>query len=106
MASGLENKFLLFWNGLGGPDLEKEFKFHPTRKWRSDFAYVPGKILIEVEGGIYGGGRHTRISGFLNDCEKYFEAALAGYVVIRLSDKMITTPVMERLIPWVKERAT
>ena len=36
--SRLEKKFAFLWRCLDGPPLEREFKFHPKRKWRSDFA--------------------------------------------------------------------
>ena len=70
--------FLTLWRASGGPELEKEFRFHPTRKWRADFAHLPSRTLIEIEGGIYVNGRHNRGAGFAADLEKYFEAALAG----------------------------
>lgn len=31
---------------------ERQFKFHETRKWRSDFLITGHKLLVEVEGGI------------------------------------------------------
>jgi very-short-patch-repair endonuclease len=68
---------------------EREFKFHDTRKWRFDFAFVESKVAVEVEGGIWSAGRHTRGAGFEGDCEKYNEAALAGWRVIRVSPKMV-----------------
>lgn len=61
---------------------EKEVKFHDTRKWRADFRV--GTLLIEVEGGIFSGGRHVRGKGFISDCEKYAEAMLLGYRVLRI----------------------
>ena len=104
--SRLERKFLLYWQSLGGPVLEREYRFHPTRKWRADFAHVESRTLIEVEGGIYiaGGGRHNRAAGFLADLEKYLEASLAGWHVVRLADALITAPNIERLIRAVHDR--
>ena len=103
-SSRLEAKFALFWRGLGGPELEREFVFHPERKWRADFAHVESRTLIEIEGGIYiaGGGRHNRAAGFLADLEKYLEAALAGWRVVRLAEPLITAPMVERLIAFVR----
>ena len=104
--SRLERKFLLYWQSLCGPVLEREFRFHPTRKWRADFAHVESRTLIEIEGGIYiaGGGRHNRAAGFLADLEKYLEAALAGWRVVRLAEPFITAPMVERLIAFVRGR--
>jgi very-short-patch-repair endonuclease len=68
----------------------REYKFHPERRWRFDFAYPIIKVAIEVEGGTWAGGRHTRGYGFEADCEKYNEAALAGWSVIRVTPKMVT----------------
>lgn len=68
---------------------EREYRFHRDRKWRFDFAYPAIRLAIEVEGGIWSGGRHTRGSGFEADCEKYNEAAAAGWRVIRFTPGMI-----------------
>ena len=99
--SRLERKFLLYWQSLGGPALEREFRFHPTRKWRADFAHVESRTLIEVEGGIYIQGRHNRPQGFAADAEKYLEAALDGWRVLRLTELQITAPMIERIIRHV-----
>lgn len=60
-----------------------EHKFHPTRKWRFDFAWPTQRIAVEVEGGVFARGRHTRPAGFIADCEKYSCAALDGWMVLR-----------------------
>jgi hypothetical protein len=62
----------------------EEHRFHPTRKWRFDFAWPIAKVALEVEGGAFTRGRHVRPSGFIADCEKYSEAALLGWTVLRV----------------------
>lgn len=70
-------------------DFEQEFKFHPDRKWRADFLITGTKILIEVEGGIWSGGRHTRGKGYIGDMEKYNSAAMMGFTVLRFSTEQV-----------------
>ncbi len=67
----------------------REFKWHELRKWRADFAFVPQRILLEVEGGTWARGRHTRGSGFEKDCIKYNEAAIQGWTIIRVTGAMV-----------------
>ena len=61
----------------------KEYKFHPERRWRFDYAIPEHKIALEVEGGVWTQGRHTRPQGFLGDVEKYNTATLMGWRVFR-----------------------
>ncbi|WP_048763311.1 DUF559 domain-containing protein [Acinetobacter sp. 243_ASPC] len=68
---------------------EQEYKFHPDRKWRADFLITGSKILIEVEGGIWSGGRHTRGKGFIADMEKYNAAAVMGFKVLRFDTQQV-----------------
>lgn len=95
--SRLEKRFETLWRALGGPELEREFRFHPVRKWRADFAHLPSKTLIEIEGGIYVNGRHNRAAGFAADLEKYLEASLGGWRVIRLGLNELNAESLERL---------
>tara|TARA_R110000803_G_scaffold114896_1_gene183328 strand:+ start:63 stop:386 length:324 start_codon:yes stop_codon:yes gene_type:complete len=60
-----------------------ELKFHPTRRWRIDIAIPSLMIAIELEGGVYTKGRHTRPSGFLGDIEKYNNLTILGYKLLR-----------------------
>lgn len=62
-----------------------EWKFHPERLWRFDFAWPQEKIALEVEGLTASGGRHQRLAGYEADCEKYNQAALLGWIVLRCS---------------------
>lgn len=67
----------------GLPVPEREHKFHPDRKWRFDYAWPELKVAVEVEGGIYTRGRHTRGAGYEKDMEKYNAAALRGWTLLR-----------------------
>ena len=66
-----------------GVECVKEFKFHTERRWRFDYAIPQYKIALEVEGGVWTQGRHTRPQGFLGDIEKYNNATLLGWRVFR-----------------------
>lgn len=60
-----------------------QHKFHPSRRWRFDFAWPSLMVAVEIEGGIFVAGRHVRPSGFIKDCEKYNAAAANGWLVLR-----------------------
>lgn len=68
---------------------KQEYKFHPRRKWRFDFAWPKMLVAVEVEGGKWVKGRHQRPQGFEADCEKYNEAARMGWRVFRFTGDMI-----------------
>lgn len=69
----------------------KEYIFHPVRKWRFDYAFPEVKIALEVEGGVYTGGRHIRPKGFLGDVDKYNAAAVMGWRVLRVVPDRLRT---------------
>jgi very-short-patch-repair endonuclease len=101
--SPLEAQFHQLWQMLGGPELEREFRFEPMRRWRADFAHVDSRTLIEVEGGLYQQGRHQRLHGYQADCEKYNWATMTGWRVIRLTSMMLTPDYVESIIKWIQE---
>lgn len=103
--SRLEAKFDQLWKAAGGPPLEREFRFDEKRRWRADFAHLPSRTLIEIEGGIWIRGRHNRPAGFVADLEKYLEATLSGWTVVRLADVHLTVPVINRLVAHVDARS-
>ena len=66
------------------PKPETSYRFHPTRRWEADFAWPKLMLLCELEGAEFVQGRHTRGRGFVNDCEKYAEAQILGWRVLRI----------------------
>lgn len=67
----------------------RQHEFHPTRGWLFDFAWPSRLVALEVEGGTWNGGRHVTGGGFERDCEKYGEAAVLGWLVIRVTGSMV-----------------
>lgn len=59
-----------------------EHRFHATRKWRFDWCWVDAKLALEVQGGIFTNGRHTRGAALIKEMEKLNAAAVAGYRVL------------------------
>lgn len=73
----------------GLPAPVREHRFDPSRRWRFDFAWPNRLVAAEVEGGSFVAGRHSRGAGFEADCQKYNAAALAGWLVVRLTTGMV-----------------
>ena len=68
---------------------EREYRFHPCRQWRFDFAWPAQKVAVEVEGGTWIAGRHNTGTGMENDCEKYAEAMCLGWIVLRVTTRQV-----------------
>jgi len=89
MKAGDKNKseLLQILRSIFG-EVETEYRFHPVRKWRFDYAIPSRKIAVEYQGhgGMSGGsghaGRHGSVKGLAGDCEKFNEARLYGWTVI------------------------
>ncbi len=119
--STLEIAFMRTWKANARqewPYPKKQFRFHPKRLWRFDFAWEAHRLAVELEGGVmsfpvkcdkcgepvervnkrtgrkervYAAmGRHTRSAGFQGDCEKYNQATALGWRVLRFTVKDLT----------------
>ena len=88
--SDLEDIFELQLHAAGLlAGVKREMRFHATRRWRFDFSWPAKKLAVEIEGGTWVQGRHTRGQGFESDCEKYAEALLLGWRILRVSSTMV-----------------
>lgn len=87
----LRDAFTALCKSALGAECVKEYRFHPVRRWRFYYALPSFKIALEVEGGVWTGGRHTSPTGFLGDMEKYNTATLLGWKVLRTTPKELYT---------------
>ena len=87
--SELEALLLLHIRAAGIPEPAQQFRFHPVRRWRADFAWPDAMLLVEVDGATWSRGRHTRGAGFERDCEKVNAATLLGWRVLRFTRQQI-----------------
>lgn len=84
---------------MGLPLPVLEHPFHPTRKWRFDWAWPDLMVALEQEGVVYPtakgdhrlSGRHVSVKGFKEDVEKYAEAFRIGWRVLRVMPEHITS---------------
>jgi very-short-patch-repair endonuclease len=68
---------------------QREWPVCSGRRWRYDFAFPDRKLAIEIEGGIFTQGGHTRGKGYERNLEKYNMAAFLGWTVLRYSTDMV-----------------
>lgn len=102
---GKHSLFFALLKRLGLPIPVTEYRFDradtiatKARQWRFDYAYVEQRVALEVEGGVWTGGRHTRGAGFLKDMAKYNRAAILGWRVLRTTPDMLTDLATSRMI--------
>lgn len=87
--SDLEETLVGQMRMAGLPVAVREFRFSPLRMWRFDLAYPDRLLAIEIEGGTWVRGGHSRGTGFAKDTEKYNTAALEGWVVLRFDNHAV-----------------
>lgn len=77
--------FPTLWRAHDARTPQPEYHFHPTRRWRFDYAFVAERVAVELDGGQWreNGGRHNRDT----DRAKLNEAAALGWIVLRFSNQ-------------------
>lgn len=83
-----EHRFAAIHVGLG-KGVRARLQEAGLRDWRFDFAWPDAMLAVEVEGGHFVGGRHTRGKGFEEDCQKYHHAMRLGWTVYRCEGRLI-----------------
>lgn len=80
-----------WFESYGLPPFEPEYRFHPVRRWRFDYANKAYKVAVEINGGIWTHGRHIRGSGYIGDRAKINAAQILGWIVLEFSPQQIKT---------------
>lgn len=89
-------KNLFYWCQERSFVLEEEYKFHPERKFRFDFAIPSLKIACEFDGGIFDrNGSHTSVKDIKRDADKKNSAAVMGWRVLTFNALNYTTLLTE-----------
>lgn len=101
----LENT-LLFQMSLMGLDPEREYKFHPDRKFRADFAFPDRKLIIEVNGGIWmAKSGHSTGKGIQRDYQKANAAQLLGWTYLQYTAEEIESgTALQEIINFIREK--
>lgn len=102
-SDAMARHFERLWLAAGGPKLVTEHRFHPERRWRFDYAHLPTKTAIEINGGVWSGGRHNRGAGYLRDREKVNMAQMLGWKVFELGTGQVTPANVQAIINHVTE---
>ena len=100
-----KNGYSKIYEQLLGGEWWAEWPFHPTRKWRFDYACPELKIAIAVDGGIFTGGRHSGGVGQLKDFEKGNAACAMGWYVFHTTpDDMHDLEFRKLVLEAIKAR--
>lgn len=101
-----EETFALHLRAHHLADWVREHRFDPARRWRFDFAHVEMRIAVEIEGGIWVNGRHSRGRGMQADMDKYNRATLLGWRVLRFSTGQVQSGEAINTVLQIMETAS
>lgn len=71
-----------YYKQCGLPEPVFEYRFHKTRLWRIDIAFIKQKVAVEVQGGVFVRGRHSRGAAMLKEWDKLNTLAAMGWRVL------------------------
>ena len=63
---------------------EKKFQFKSTKHWRFDFHLIEHRILVEISGGPWSGGRGGKLANKAWSLDRYNDAEAMGFTVVRI----------------------
>ena len=69
----------------------RKHRYVPDRKFEADFAIIPARLLIEVQGGVYSRAAHGSVTGVLADIERLNLATLHGWWMLRYTPDQVAS---------------
>ena len=100
MPSNLELEFASLWvEYFPDIDLHSEYPFAKPRRFRFDFAHLPSKIAIEIQGGVFmPNSGHNNGASLVNEYEKLCLASYLGWRIFFLSSVTVSDENIYKLI--------
>lgn len=95
-----ENLLEFQLKALGAPPCKREYQFAISmhRRFRADLAYPMHRLLVEIQGGIWNGGKHGRASGVVRDIERMQYAAILGWRVLPVTTDQVRSGTAAQLV--------
>ncbi len=73
-----------------GLNPKRQYKFHPERRYKVDFAFPEHRLIVEVNGGVWmPKSGHNSGVGITRDYQKSNVAQLMGYTYLQFTRKDI-----------------
>jgi very-short-patch-repair endonuclease len=84
-----------------GIKFRPQYTWHTSRKFSADFVVGNyGNLIVEVDGGLFINGGHTRGARREYDYERDAEAMMLGFRVLRVSPRQVK---QGKAIQWIQE---
>lgn len=97
--SKLEDKLTLQCRLVGLPPPDREVKLIPGRRYRWDLVWQAQRVVVEIQGGTWSRGAHSRGVGQARDAEKQALATLAGYRCLSVTSDQIRSG---QAVGWIE----
>ena len=99
--SGLKplREYRLFATYVGlGPGIKTRMAIYGYRDFRFDLAFPAERLAVDIQGGGWIAGHHSRGAGMEDDCEKISGAVALGWRVLLVTPKQVKNG---RALGWI-----
>jgi very-short-patch-repair endonuclease len=96
--SNAENQLAFQLKAAKAPLFERQFKIILGRRFKADFYFPVARLIVEVDGGGWIHGRHSRGAGMERDCEKSALIAAMPARLLRVTPKHVEDG---RALNWI-----